>query len=263
VAAVVAAAASVLDVSVRRDKGIYRNAILPCALFVAYDVAAALIAYTVFRAGAELLKERPTTAAAVVSGLAGPLLMRTKIPVPFQKNRAEELRLVNAVAMLRRLQLSIGAVIDDRCAAGETAWIVDVVLPVIRALPLEDVEQWVIESIGVRYGGVEGREDRKRFVAEVEAANKDSIDAEERGHLMIQILMDTCGRRQVIALVRRAKRQSRLSTAGAPVIPLDWSAGVPGGRRSAVQKAAVPTYEDRSRCRHFPAGACALLKRPA
>ena len=209
VASVVAAVVSVMEISIRRDKGLYLNATLPCIFYVAYDASAAIIVYIAFRAGAELLKENPTIAAAVVSGLVGPLLMRTKVPLPFRRDETGDKQLVNAVAMLRRLQLSMSAVIDDRCAAGETAWILDRVLPAIKTLPLADVEEWVIESIKVRYGGLQGRSRRSRYIGEVRKVSRDSINIDERKHLMIQILIDTCGRRQVVALVKRAEKQTR------------------------------------------------------
>jgi hypothetical protein len=213
VAPAVAAVVSVMEVSVRKDRAIYRSAIIPVIFYAAYDAGASLLLYTAFRGVAELFRENPTIAAAVVSGLVGPLLMRTKVPNPFQKNEAGGRQFVNAIAMLRRLQLSMSAVIDDRCAAAETDWILDVVLPALRAMPVDEVEDWITESIKVKNRGVPGRRARTRFIGEVRKANNDSISPEDRKHLMVQILIDTCGRRHVVTLVKRAKRYTAI-TAG-------------------------------------------------
>lgn len=215
VAPAVATVVSVMEVSVRKDRAIYRSAIMPVIFYAAYDAGASLLLYTAFRGVAGLFRENPTVAAAVVSGLVGPLLMRTKVPNPFQKNEADGRQFVNAIAMLRRLQLTMSAVIDDRCAAAETDWILDVVLPALRAMPVDDVGKWITESITVKNRGLQGRRARARLIAEVNKANDDSISPEDRKHLMVQILIDTCGRRHVVTLVKRAKRYAAV-TAGPP-----------------------------------------------
>jgi hypothetical protein len=201
VALVVAVVVSVIDLSVHRSKGLYLRALPLCILFVVFDATAALIFFIVLRAGAERLKDNPTTAAAVVAGLVAPLLMRTKISVPFTKGQ----QVVNAVAMLRRLQILVSEEISDVCAAGETAWILDKVLPALRAFPLLDVEAWVIQSINVKYAGPEARTLRRKSIDDVRNAADDSLSEEERKHLLVQILIDRCSRHQVKALVRRAK----------------------------------------------------------
>jgi hypothetical protein len=216
-------------------------------LYVAYDAAAGLIVYIALRAGAELLKESPTIAAAVVSGLIGPLLMRTKIPAPLGSRKSEGRQFVNAVAMLRRLQLSVSAVIDDRCAAGETAWILDVVLPSIKVLPLHTVEEWVIESITVKYRGLQGRASRARYIGEVRKAGKDPIGIEERKHLIIQILIDTCGRRQVIALVKRGGKLAR-ADAGLTSGPTRRRSIKGFGRKAIMGEIDVPESNNAQLC---------------
>jgi hypothetical protein len=80
-------------------------------------------------------------------------------------------------------------------------------------MPVEEVEEWITESIKVKNRGVPGRQARTRFIAEVKKANNDSISPEDRKHLMVQILIDTCGRRHVVTLVKRAKRYTAI-TAG-------------------------------------------------
>jgi hypothetical protein len=205
VALAVSVTASIIDLAVKRDKGLYLRALPLCGLFVVFDAAAALILFVPIRAGAELLEHSLTIAAAVVAGLVAPLLMRTKIPVPFTKGK----QLVNAVAMLRRLQIRVGAEIEDLCAAGETAWILDKVLPALKDFPLSEVEAWVIQSINVKYTGPEARVLRRKCIEDVQKVADDAIKEEERKHLLVQILIDRCGRRQVIALVRRAKKWSK------------------------------------------------------
>lgn len=176
VAPLVAAIASVIELTVRRDKGLYRNAVPLCALYVIFDVAAALILFIILRAGAKLLENSPTTAAAVTAGLIAPLLMRTKIPMPFTKDK----HAVYAVAMLRRLQIRVSGQIDDLCAAGETAWILDKVLPSINTLPLSDVKAWVIESINVKYSAPEARRHRRLYIQEVEKVADDRCSVPRR-----------------------------------------------------------------------------------
>jgi hypothetical protein len=212
VAPAVAAIASGIDLSVGRNKGLYLRAVPLCVLFVMLDATAAIILLIVLRAGAELLNSSPTTAAAVIAGLVGPLLMRTKIPVPFTNGR----QVVNAVAMLRKLQIRVAAGIEDQCNAGETAWILDKVLPVLRTFPLSEVEAWVIQSINVKNVGPQARMLRRKYIEEVQRAADDPIKEEERKHLLVQILIDRCGRRQVTALVRRARKWSRRTGTSAP-----------------------------------------------
>ena len=163
VAPLVAVIVSVIELSVHRDKGLYRRALPLCSLYVTFDASAALILLVPLRAGAELIKSSPTTAAAVLAGLVAPLLMRTKVPVPFTKER----QVVNAVAMLRRLQIRVSDEIDDLCAAGETAWILDKVLPCIHSMPLSEVELWAVESINVWYRTPQVRLSRRKYVEEV------------------------------------------------------------------------------------------------
>ena len=205
IALIVAAVASAIDLTVHRDKGLYLRAVPLCALFIIFDSSAAIILLIPLRTGAEQLESSPTTAAAVAAGLVGPLLMRTRIPVPFTKGE----RMVNAVAMLRRLQIRVAAEINDVCAVGETAWLLDKVLPALGAVPLSDVETWVIESINVKYAGVEGRKLRDNCVKDIKRAANDPVGQEERKHILVQILIDRCGRRPVIALVKRTKKRAK------------------------------------------------------
>ena len=204
VTALVAAAVSVIDISVRRDKGIYPRALPLCVLYVVFDVSAALILLAPLRAGAKLMDNSPTVAAAVVAGLIAPLLMRTKVPVPFTKGK----HVVNGVAMLRYLQVRVSGEIDDVCAAGETAWILDKVLPAITKLTIAEIEVWVIESINVRYKAPEARSIRRKHIEDVRKIASDPGDEEEKKHLLVQVLIDRCGRRQAIALVRRSRKKA-------------------------------------------------------
>lgn len=201
IALVVAVIVSAIDLSVHRDKGLYLRALPFCGLFVLFDATATLLLFIALRAGAEQLKGTPTTAAAVVAGLVAPLLMRTKISVPFTKGK----QIVNAVAMLRRLQILVREEIGDVCAAGETAWILDKVLPILRPMPVSEVKVWVVQSISVKYSGPEARALRRRCIVDVNRAADDAINDEDLKHLLVQILIDRCGRHQVIGLVRRAK----------------------------------------------------------
>jgi hypothetical protein len=204
IAPLIAVIVSAIELTVRRDKGLYRSAIPFCMLYAVFDAAAALILFIILRAGAELLEGSPTTAAAVTAGLVAPLLMRTKIPTPFMKDK----QTVYAVAMLRQLQIRVNGKIDDLCAAGETAWILDKVLPAIKALPLLEVKAWVIESIHVKYSAPETRRHRRKCIQQIEKAAADLSSEDDRKHLMIQILIDNCGRHQVIALVKRAEERA-------------------------------------------------------
>ena len=235
VAPLIAVIVSIIELTVRRDKGLYRRAIPLCILYVVFDAAAALILFVILRAGAKELEGSPTTASAVTAGLVAPLLMRTSIPVPFLKGK----QTTYAVATLRRLQIRVKGQIDDLCAAGETAWILDKVLPSVNALPLLDVKAWVIQSINVKYSEPGTRRNRDECIQEVERVVADHDCSEyDRKHLMIQILIDNCGRHQVLALVKRAKEavesgghpsadekpqtiepQPRIELAGAPVDP--------------------------------------------
>jgi hypothetical protein len=202
VAWLVAAIVSLIDLSVNRDKGLYLRALPLCVLFMILDSAAAIMLFIPLHAGAEHL-QNSTTATAVVAGLIGPLLMRTKFPVPFTNNK----RLVNVVAMLRWLQVRIASEINDLCAVGETAWILDKVLPALRGIPMTEVEAWVIESINVKYSGTAARVLREKCIKDVRKVTGDAISEDERKHCLIQVLIDRCGRPSVIALVRRAKKQ--------------------------------------------------------
>lgn len=201
VAWLVAAIVSVIDLSVNRDKGLYLRALPLCTLFVILDSAAAIMLFIPLHVASEHL-QNSTTAAAVVAGLIGPLLMRTEFPVPFTQGR----RMVSAVAMLRWLQLRVASEINDLCAVGETAWILDKVLPALRAVPLSDVEAWVIESINVKYSGTAARTVREKCVKDIRKIVGDAVTEEERKHYLMQVLIDRCGRRSVIGLVRRAKK---------------------------------------------------------
>lgn len=205
IALLVAAIVSVIDLSVHRDKGFYFRALPLCALFAILDAAAAIILFIPLGAGAEHLESSPITAAAVVAGLTGPLMMRTKIPVPFTKGE----KTVNAVAMLRWLQIQVASDIKELCAVGETEWILYKVLPSLAETPSPEVQKWVIESITVKYSGVEARKLREKCIKDVTDAAGDVGTEEDRKHRLIQVLIDHCGRRPVIALIRRAKKQLR------------------------------------------------------
>ena len=212
IAPLVAVIVSIIDLSVHRDKGLYRKALPLCVLYAIFDAAAALILLAPLRAGAELLINSPTTAAAVTAGLVAPLLMRTKVPVPFTRDK----QTVNAVAMLRRLQIRVSAEIDDLCAVGETEWILDVVLPNIRVLSLAEVEAWAIQSINVKYKGPDARALRRKCIEDLKKAVADPISEDDRKHLMIQMLIDRCGRHQVTALVKRAKKKAKIAGTSTP-----------------------------------------------
>lgn len=204
----IAAIVSIIELTVQRDRSLYLRAIPLCVLYVIFDVAAALILFVILRTGAKLLDNSPTTAAGVTAGLVAPLLMRTKIPMPFMKDK----QTVYTVAMLRRLQIRVKGQIDDICAVGETAWILDTVLPSIESLPLSEIREWAVQSIIVKYSEPAVRRFRHKYIEEIDRAATDQVDENERKHLIIQILLDYCGRGQVTALVRRARKKTERST---------------------------------------------------
>jgi hypothetical protein len=245
VALVVAVIVSAIDLSVHRNKGLYLRALPLCALFVVFDATAALLLFIALRAGAERLEGSPTTAAAVVAGLVAPLLMRTKISVPFTKGK----QIVNAVAMLRRLQILVSEEIGDVCAAGETAWILDKVLPTLEPMPVSEVKAWVVQSISVKYSGPEARPLRHKCIIDVNRAADDAINDEDLKHLLVQILIDRCGRHQVTELVRRAKSlQGSASKYQAPAVqsqtPNALEAGPVNEKEPTVDPEAGDSHTD-------------------
>jgi hypothetical protein len=236
IAPLIAVIVSIIELTVRKDRGLYRRAIWLCALYVIFDAAAALILFVILRAGAKLLDSDPTTAAGVTAGLIAPLLMRTNIPLPFLKDK----QAVYAVAMLRRLQIRVKGQIDDMCGAEETAWILDTVLPNIEILSLDKVSEWTIQSIKVKYNEPGTRKFRQKYIAEVERAATDQIDENKRKHLIIQILLDRCGRGQVVTLVKRAKKLS----ADGNTIPAHREIHEGFGKRPDVELAGAPVDPD-------------------
>lgn len=208
IAPLIAIIVSVIDLSVDKSRRLYRKVTLLCLLYFSFDAAAALILFGLLRAGADLLTGSPTTAAGVTAGLVAPLLMRTKIPRRFSNGGQP----VNAVVMLRRLQIGVKGQIDDLCAAAETAWILDVVLPSIETLPLSEIKDWAIQSFNVSLKEPKDRRHRRRCIQKVEQAVLDAASSEnECKHLIIQLLTDNCGRRQVLALVKRAQKKLAMS----------------------------------------------------
>jgi hypothetical protein len=139
--------------------------------------------------------------------------------------------MVSVVAMLRWLQLRVANEINDLCAVGETAWILDEVLPALRDVPLSEVEVWVIESINVKYSGTAAHTVREECIKDVRKMVEDAVTEEERKHCLIQVLIDRCGRPSVIGLIRRAKKRlknaSKDSLIGEPSRPpIDSTTGV-------------------------------------
>ena len=236
IAPLIAVIVSIIELTVRKDRGLYRRVILLCTLYVIFDAAAALILYVVLRAGAKLLDSNPTTAAGVTAGLIAPLLMRTSIPLPFLKDK----QTVYAVAMLRRLQIRVKGQIDDMCGAEETAWILDTVLPSIEILSLDKVSEWAIQSIKVKYNEPGTRKFRQKYIEEIERAATDQVDENKRKHLIIQILLDRCGRGQVVTLVNRAKKLA----ADGNAVPAHREIHKGFGKRPDTELTGVPVDPD-------------------
>jgi hypothetical protein len=130
--------------------------------------------------------------------------------MPFTKEK----QAVYAVAMLRRLQVRVKGQIDDICATGETSLILDKILPSISKLPLYEVKAWVVQSINVKYSEPDARRRRRELTDEVERIAADQAGENERKHLMIQVLIDNCGRLQALALVKRVRKQAKVNPTG-------------------------------------------------
>lgn len=207
IAAIMGAIVSSVDLFLARDKGIYLSVTPLCLLYILFDVATSLILFAPLNAGAKLLQSNPTEAAGVTAGLIATLLMRTKITVSFLKGRP----VVNAVAMLRTLQIKVGVEINERCAVAETNWILDKVLPSLAALTLEEVEVWAIQSLRLKFSDPKDRSRLDEWVADIRRAAADDTDPAEAKRLIVQILQDTRSRRLVIGLMSRAKRERAIA----------------------------------------------------
>lgn len=199
-----AATVSVIELRINRERGLYKSAFLLCVLYVTLDVVAALILFTPMRAGAELLRERPTMAAAIVSGLFAPSVMRTNIRVPFSKGRY----FFSAAAMLRRLHFGVDHDIEEVCGASQSGWILDHVLPTVAILTVSELEDWAIEAIRAKLDSESQRSKRDECIESIKQMAADGSSEADLKHLIIQIIMDQCGRRYVVALLRRAKKKT-------------------------------------------------------
>jgi hypothetical protein len=240
IASIVSAIVSVIDLSLARDKGLYRAVTLLFLLYVSFDVATSLILCTPIEVGAKLLQSDPVEAAGVVAGLISALLMRTKVTIPFLKSRPD----VNAIAILRKLQIKVSVEINERCAVAETDWVLDRVLPSLSVLTLTEVEQWAVQALVVKFNEPDQRAMRDDRIADIHAAGEDAGNEPESKRLIVQILQDTGGRRLVVGLMNRAKRKSAAMEgaahrgAGPPRLQL------PGSSRGLVDPAEVGGQED-------------------
>lgn len=204
IAGIVAAIVSCIDLCTARDKGLYRSVALLCVLYASFDVATSIIVFTPFDFGADRLHSDPVAIAGASAGLIAALLMRTKVTVPFLKGRPS----VNSVAMLRKLQLKVGTEIDDRCAASETDWILDKVVPDLKFVPVPDIGKWACQALRVKLNDPKMRTKLDECVARIEEAAADDVDPEDAKQLIVQILRDEGGRRLVIGLVAHATRSA-------------------------------------------------------
>lgn len=205
VAGIMGAIVSAIDLSLARDKGLYRSVLALCLLYISFDVGTSLIIFGPLDSGAKLLRSDPVAAAGVFAGLIAPLLMRTKVTIPFLKGRP----VVNAVAMLRKLQIKVGTEINERCAVAETDWIFDKVLPSLTILTLEETEQWAIQSLLVKFNDPKMRPKRDKWIADIRRAAADDSPIADCKHLIVQILQDAGSRHLVVGLMNRAKRKGR------------------------------------------------------
>jgi hypothetical protein len=237
-----------MALSLTRDKLVYRPVLLLYPLYLCLDIAAALMLLPVLEAGSRLIHGSLSTAAAVVAGLTGPLLIRANITF-LTKNR---LRTINAMGALRALQIRIAQEIDERSAASETDWVLDVVLPSLASTSVETVAKWVLEALPTVLARSKLAITQGRIIKNINAAA--SIDAEEDAkHLIVQILLDNGGRRPVQELVRSARKADQYGSVPAyPRTPLQsglrslaGSGGLMVRRRAAARTIpSVPSIPD-------------------